>query len=146
MESAIILHRCPRYDIQGKEQLKTQEKFYLADSSLRYSVLGYTQDSVAAMLENLVYLELLRRGYDVYVGKMEGAEVDFVAIKQESRLYVQVAQQIASPETEEREYGRLLAIQDNYPKYVLCADAFTGGTIRASKPFTSRTFCYSEEY
>lgn len=146
LESAFILHRCPRYDIQGKELLKTQEKFYLADSSLRYSVLGYTQDSVAAMLENLVYLELLRRGYDVYVGKMESAEVDFVAIRQESRLYVQVAQQIASPETEEREYGRLLTIQDNYPKYVLCADAFAGGNYQGIKTMHIADFLLSDEY
>jgi uncharacterized protein len=104
-------------------------------------VLGYTQDSVAAMLENLVYLELLRRGYDVYVGKMESSEVNFVAIKQEIKLYIQVTQQIASSETEEREYGRLLAIKDNYPKYVLCSDAFSGETIKASRPCTSRTFC-----
>lgn len=146
LESAFILHRCPRYDIQGKELLKTQEKFYLADSSLRYSVLGYTQDSVAAMLENLVYLELLRRGYDVYVGKLESAEVDFVAIRQENKLYIQVAQQIASPETEEREYGRLLAIQDNYPKYVLCADAFAGGNYQGIKTVHIADFLLSDEY
>ena len=73
LESAFILHRCSRYDIQGKEILKTQEKFYLADTALRYSVLGYTPDSVAAMLENVVYLELLRRGYDVCIGKIGNA-------------------------------------------------------------------------
>lgn len=146
LEGAFILHRCPRYDVQGKEPLKTQEKFYLADSSLRYCVLGYTPDSVAAMLENLVYLELLRRGYDVYVGKLESAEIDFVAIRQENKLYVQVAQQIAAPETEEREYGRLLAIQDNYPKYVLRVDAFAGGNYQGIKTMHIADFLLSNEY
>lgn len=87
LENAYILYRCGRFDIQGKEILKTQEKFYLADTALRYSVLGYSPDSVAAMLENVVYLELLRRGYKVYVGKVDNAEIDFIAVKQGNKLY-----------------------------------------------------------
>lgn len=133
LESAYILHRCSRFDVQGKEILKTQEKFYLADPALRYSVLGYSANSVAAMLENIIYLELLRRGYDVYVGKLENAEIDFIAIKQENKLYIQVTQEIGSPETEKREYGRLLDIRDNYPKYVLRTDAFAGGNYEGIK-------------
>lgn len=127
LENAFILHRCARYDIRGKELLKTQEKFYLADPALRYAVLGYTPQSIAAMLENLVYLELSRRGYDVAVGKLDSAEIDFVATRQEKRLYIQVTRQIDTPQTEEREYGRLLSIQDNHPKLVLTTDAFAGG-------------------
>ncbi|MDD2401435.1 MAG: ATP-binding protein [Clostridia bacterium] len=127
LESAYILHRCSRFDVEGKEILKTQEKFYLADSAFRYSILGYSSDSVATMLENLVYLELLRRGYDVYVGKLGRAEVDFVAIKQENKIYIQVCQMIGSEETAKREYGRLLDIHDNYPKFVLRTDKFAGG-------------------
>ena len=146
LESAYILHRCSRYDIQGKEYLKTQEKFYLADTSLRYSVLGYTPDSVAAMLENVVYLELKRRGYDVYVGKLDNAEVDFVASRQENRLYIQVAQEISTPETEKREYDRLLAIEDNYPKYVLRTDAFAGGNYKGIKTMHIADFLLSDEY
>ena len=87
LESAYILHRCSRYDVQGKEILKTKEKFYLADTSLCYSIMGYDPDSVAAMLENIVYLELLRRGYRVYVGKFEDYEIDFVAVKQNEKIY-----------------------------------------------------------
>jgi len=127
LENAFILHRCARYDIRGKELLKTQEKFYLADPALRYAVLGYTPQSIAAMLENLVYLELSRRGYDVAVGKLDSAEIDFVATRQEKRLYIQVTRQIETPQTEEREYGRLLSIPDNHPKFVLTTDAFAGG-------------------
>ena len=110
LESAYILHRCSRFDVQGKEILKTQEKFYLADPALRYSVVGYSPDSVSAMLENVIYLELLRRGYEVYVGKLDNTEIDFLAVKQENKVYIQVAQEIGSPETERREYGRLLAL------------------------------------
>lgn len=146
LESAYILHRCSRYDVQGKEILKTQEKFYLADSALRYSVLGYSPDSVAAMLENVVYLELLRRGYDVFVGKFDNAEIDFIATKQESKLYIQVLQEIGTTETEKREYGRLLDIRDNYPKYVLRTDAFAGGNYEGIKTMHIADFLLSDEY
>ncbi len=146
LESAYILHRCSRFDIQGKEILKTQEKFYLADPSLRYSALGYSSDSVAAMLENVIYLELLRRGYTVYVGKFDHTEIDFIAVKQENKLYIQVAQKILSPETEQREYGRLLDIRDNYPKYVLRTDAFAGGNYEGIKTIHVADFLLSSEY
>lgn len=146
LESAYILHRCSRFDIQGKEILKTQEKFYLADSALRYSVLGYSPDSIAAMLENVIYLELLRRGYDVYVGKLDNTEIDFVAVKQENKLYIQVTQEISSLETEKREYGRLLDIRDNYPKYVLRTDAFAGGNYEGIKTMHIADFLLSDEY
>lgn len=146
LESAYLIHRCMRYDVQGKEILKTQEKFFLADSALRYSVLGYTADSAAAMLENLVYLELLRRGYQVCVGKLEKGEVDFVAEKQENKLYIQVTQEIRSPETEQREYGRLLDIRDNYPKYVLRTDAFAGGNYEGIHTMHLADFLLSDAY
>ena len=81
LEKAYLLHRCSRYDLQGKEILKTQEKFYLADVALRYSVLGYNADSVASSLENIVYLELCRRGYTVNVGRTKDSEIDFVAVR-----------------------------------------------------------------
>jgi predicted AAA+ superfamily ATPase len=146
LESAYILHRCSRFDVQGKEILKTQEKFYLADPALRYSVLGYSANSAAAMLENIIYLELLRRGYEVYVGKLDNAEIDFIAVKQENKLYIQVTQEIGSPETEKREYGRLLDIRDNYPKYVLRTDAFAGGNYEGIKTMHVADFLLSEEY
>lgn len=146
LEEAYIIHRCSRYDVQGKEILKTQEKFYLADSALRYSVLGYSSDSVASMLENVVYLELRRRDYEVFVGKIGTAEIDFIATKQENKLYIQVTQQISSPETEQREYGRLLEIHDNFPKYVLCTDAFAGGNYQGIKTMHIADFLLSEEF
>lgn len=130
LEKAYILHRCSRYDLKGKELLKTQEKFYLADTSLRYCVLGYHPDTVAASLENIVYLELCRRGYDVKIGKYDAGEIDFVAEKQGNKIYIQVTQELSSESTIHREYDRLLEIKDNYPKYVLSIDDYSGGSYK----------------
>ena len=146
LEKAYLLHRCSRYDLQGKEILKTQEKFYLADNSLRYSVLGYNADSVAASLENIVYLELCRRGYTVHIGKTSDGEIDFVATRQNEKIYVQVTQEINSEKTEKREYNRLLEIHDNYPKYVLRADEFAGGNYEGIKTMHIADFLLSSEY
>ncbi len=146
LESAYILHRCSRFDIKGKEILKTQEKFYLSDPAFRYSVLGYKEDSAAAMLENIVYLELLRRGYEVYIGKLDGYEIDFIATRQDEKIYVQVTQEIGNESTKEREYGRLLEIQDNYPKYVLLGSPYAGGNYKGIKTIHIADFLLSEEY
>ena len=146
LEKAYLLHRCSRYDLQGKEILKTQEKFYLADTALRYSVLGYNADSVASSLENIVYLELCRRGYTVHVGKTGDGEIDFVAVRQNEKLYVQVTQKIESEETKQREYNRLLEIRDNYPKYVLCTDEFAGGNYEGIQTMHVADFLLRAEY
>lgn len=146
LEKAYLLHRCSRYDLQGKEILKTQEKFYLADTALRYSVLGYNPDSVASSLENVVYLELCRRGYEVNIGKTIDGEVDFVAQRQGEKLYVQVTQEIQSEKTERREYDRLLEIKDNYPKYVLRTDEFAGGNYEGIKSMHVADFLLSKEF
>ena len=146
LESAFIIKRCSRYDIQGKEILKTQEKFYLVDTAFRYSVLGYTPDSVAAMLENVVHLELLRRGYEVHVGKIGNAEIDFIATKKENRLYIQISERIERKETEEREYGRLVDIADHYPKYVLRTDDFAGGNYKGIRTMHIADFLLNEGY
>ena len=146
LEKAYLLHRCSRYDLQGKEILKTQEKFYLADVALRYSVLGYNADSVASSLENIVYLELCRRGYTVNVGKTGDSEIDFVAVRQNEKIYVQVTQEINSEKTEKREYSRLLEIPDNYPKFVLTTDELAGGNYEGIKTMHIADFLLSAEY
>ena len=146
LEKAYLLHRCSRYDLQGKEILKTQEKFYLADVALRYSVLGYNADSVASSLENIVYLELCRRGYTVNVVKTGDSEIDFVAVRQNEKIYVQVTQEINSEKTEKREYSRLLEIPDNYPKFVLTTDEFAGGNYEGIKTMHIADFLLSAEY
>ena len=146
LKKAYILHKCSRYDLQGKAILKTQEKFYLADISLRYSVLGYSVDSIASSLENIVYLELKRRGYDVYIGKMNDKEIDFVATKQNDKIYVQVTQEIKSEKTQKIEYDQLLEIRDNYPKYVVMANDFAGGNYEGIKTMNIIDFLLSKDY
>ena len=121
LENAFILHRCSRYDIQGKEILKTQEKFYLADTSFRFSVLGYDENAVAGMLENVVYMELLRRGYDVFVGKLSRWEVDFVATRREEKIYIQISERIGTAETEKIPFlPSFLYKSDLFPGNLLC--------------------------
>ncbi len=146
LEKAYILHRCSRYDIKGKGYLKTQEKFYLADPALRHAVLGYDPDSVAALMENVIYLELRSRGYEVGVGKMDAAEVDFVAFKPEGKIYIQVTYEINNKETEKREYERLLSIKDNYPKYVIRMDDFAGGNYEGVKTMHIADFLLDNSY
>lgn len=125
LEETFVIYRCNRYDIQGKSVLKTQEKFYLADISLKYSQFGYNTKGIAASLENIVYLELRRRGYDVYVGKNLDKEIDFVAIRRDEKVYIQVCREL--PTESNREIDNLLKIKDNYPKYVVCMDKFAIG-------------------
>ena len=124
LEKAFIIYRCHRFDIKGKAFLKTQEKFYIADPALKYSVLGYNPNSIATMIENIVFVELSARGYTVHVGKLDDFEIDFIATKPNHKIYIQVTYSINSPTTEEREYNNLLKIKDNYPKFVLRMDDF----------------------
>lgn len=131
LEKAFVIYRCQRYDLQGKSVLKTQEKFYLADASLKYCIMGYNPKSISSMLENVVYFELLRRGYEVYVGKVETREIDFVAVQRDERIYVQVCRNL--PEESDREIGNLLDIKDHYPKYVVTLDELAGGNVNGVK-------------
>lgn len=144
LEKAFVLYRCQRYDMQGKSILKTQEKFYLADHSLKYSIMGFNPKSVAAMLENIVYLELLRKGYKVYIGKNETKEIDFVAIRRDERIYVQVCRSL--PEHSDREIANLLEIKDHYPKYVVTLDELAAGNINGVKIVHLADFLLSSGY
>ena len=131
LEKAFVIYRCRRYDLQGKSVLKTQEKFYLADQSLKYCIMGFNPKSIASMLENIVYFELKRRGYEVYIGKLGTKEIDFVAIKRDERIYVQVCRTL--PENSNREIGNLLAIKNQYPKYVVTLDELSTGNVNGVK-------------
>src|SRR5690606_7340200 len=133
LEGAFILYRVPRYDIKGKEILKTQEKFYVSDISLIYATMGNRDRMIAGILENIVFLELKRRGYKVYVGKWGQNEIDFVAEKQGDKIYLQVAYKLESEETVNREFSNLLAINDQYPKFVITMDEFWKDTIEGVK-------------
>lgn len=133
LEGAFILYRVSRYDIKGKEILKTQEKFYISDVSIIYALMGYRDRMISEILENIVFLELKRRGYNIYVGKLDNVEIDFVAEKQNERIYVQVAYKLESEQTIKREFGNLLAINDQYPKYVVTMDEFWKDSIDGVK-------------
>lgn len=131
LEKAFIVYRCSRYDLQGKSILKTQEKFFIADSSIKYCKVGYNPTSVASMLENIVFFELKRRGYDVFIGKNQEKEIDFVASKRDEKIYVQVCKEM--PKNSDREIKNLLDIKDTYPKYILTLDDFAVGNIQGVK-------------
>lgn len=144
LEKAFVIYRCSRYDLQGKAVLKTQEKFYLADTSLKYSIMGFNPKSIAAMLENIVYFELRRKGYEVYVGKNETKEVDFAAVQRDERVYVQVCRRL--PDESDREIANLLEIKDHYPKYVVTLDELAAGNINGVKIMHLADFLLCENY
>lgn len=144
LEKAFVIYRCQRYDFQGKAVLKTQEKFYLADASLKYCMMGFNPKSVAAMLENIVYFELCRKGYDVYIGKNETKEIDFVAVRRDERIYVQVCRNL--PEESDREVANLLEIRDHYPKYVVTLDELAAGNIQGVRIVHLADFLLREDY
>ena len=144
LEKAFVIYRCQRYDLQGKSVLKTQEKFYLADSSLKYCKIGFNPKSIAAMLENIMYFELKRRGYDVYIGKNEVKEIDFVAVRRDERIYIQVCRNM--PDESDREIANLLEIKDHYPKYVVTLDELASGNINGVKIVHMADFLLSNDY
>lgn len=144
LEKAFVIYRCQRYDMQGKTVLKTQEKFYLADASLKYCMMGFNPKSVAAMLENIVYFELRRKGYEVYIGKNATKEIDFVAVRRDERIYVQVCRNL--PEESDREVANLLEIKDHYPKYVVTLDELADGNVNGVKMVHLAEFLLSKEY
>lgn len=122
IKKAMVIYSAQRYDIKGKKLLTTNEKYYTVDLGLRNCVKSSGEIDYNKLYENIVYLELLYRGYDVKVGKTDDYEIDFVAYKGADILYVQVCYLLATPETVEREFGNLERIKDNYPKYVISGD------------------------
>lgn len=121
---AYLFYRVKREDLQGKQILSSNEKYYIADHGIREAVFGSNMRDINLILENIVYLELLRRNYDVTVGRTENKEIDFVCRKQGEKLYIQVTYLLASKETIDREFGVYDSICDNYPKYVVSLDEF----------------------
>lgn len=125
LTEAFIIYPCQRYDLQGKAVLKTQEKYYLSDISLKYSQMGFDRKMLSAVFENVVYLEMKRRGYDVYIGKNSTKEIDFVGVRREERIYVQVCVELPAAST--RKTDNLMEIRDHYHKYVVCRDPLAIG-------------------
>jgi predicted AAA+ superfamily ATPase len=137
LESAFAITRVSRYDLRGKRLLERTEKYFSGDLGLRTARRGFHADAMAGILENIVFLELRRRGYQVHVGKLGEREVDFVAEKSGDREYFQVAYRLADPKTTEREFSVLEAIADNFPKTVLTLDRIPtkrGGILHRTLP------------
>lgn len=144
LEQAFIIFPCERYDMQGKSVLKTQEKYYLADVSFRYALFGYNRKMLDGVMENIVYLELRRRGYDVYVGKNNTKEIDFIAIHKDEKIYVQVCVQI--PENSNHEVGNLMEIRDHYPKYVVTLNEMDVGIENGIRIVHLRDFLLAKQW
>ncbi len=122
LTDSFVLYPVSRYDVKGKQHLQTGDKYYVVDTGLRYSLLGQKNTDTGHLLENIVYLELLRRGYEVFVGKVGATEVDFVAQNEKGLTYFQVSQSVLDEATLARELKPLEAIKDHYPKYILTLD------------------------
>lgn len=122
MCNAYILYQCERYDIRGKERLRTNGKYYVVDLGLRNKMIGYRTGNLGHVIENLVYIELLRRGYNLSVGKNKDMEIDFIALKGDKKLYMQVSMSVLDESVEKREFAPFYSIKDNYPKYLVTMD------------------------
>lgn len=144
LEQAFVVYPCHRYDIQGKNILKTQEKYYLADVTLKYCLLGYNRNMLDGILENIVFLEMKRRGYQVYIGKMGSKEIDFIGERRGERIYVQVCVQL--PADSDREVGNLMAIPDHYPKYVVTTNSLDVGNESGIRIVLLRDFLLEEKW
>ena len=121
---AFLFYRVKREDLQGKRILAVQEKYYIADHGIREAVFGGNMRDIQLVLENIICLEMLRRGYLVTVGRVSEKEIDFVGTRQKEKIYVQVTYLLAAKETIEREFGVYREIPDNFPKYVVSLDEF----------------------
>ena len=132
LEDAHVVYRVPRYDIKGKRLLEVREKYFLADIGFRHALLGFQKQDVNQLLENIVFIELKKRGYQIRIGQLADAEVDFIVQREAKKAYLQIVYLLASPETVRREFGVLSKINDNFPKYVLSLDKhfrYDGGGI-----------------
>lgn len=147
LESAFVIHRVNRHDLQGRAILKTNEKYFLGDPALLFSIAGFKDHRISGVLENIVFLELRVRGYDVTVGKLGDREIDFVAARGAERIYVQVAYRMNDSEgILEREFGPLLRIRDHHPKYVVTMDDFFQENIKGVRHVHLADFLVMESY
>jgi predicted AAA+ superfamily ATPase len=147
LEGACVIEKVRRWDIRGKKLLNVREKYYSADVSFIHALLGYDDRRLPGVLENIVYSELRRRGYDVFVGQYDDREIDFVAVREGGRIYVQVTYLINNdPLIIEREFGNLLKIKDQYPKYVVSLDEHRSSSVEGVRHVYLPEFLLMEDY
>jgi hypothetical protein len=146
LASTYVINKVPRYDIKGKKHLEIYEKYFLGDVGLRHALLGYRETELPGVLENIVYLALRQRGYAVSIGKIGELEVDFIAVKEQQRLYIQVAYLLATPEITAREVAPFLKIPDHYPKWVVSLDEHVGHDLDGVKRWYLPDFLLSNDY
>lgn len=146
LEGAFVIRKVMRYDIAGKRLLQTYEKYYVSDISLIYASLDKRDTRISGILENIIYLELLSRDYKVTIGKLREKEIDFIAEKNGKKMYIQVSRSILSDETSAREFQPLLAIRDQYPKYVVTLDTVFGDNIDGVRHINIADFLMMDDY
>jgi len=146
LEGAYIIYRVPRYDIKGKEILKTLEKYFVGDPALIHAVMGYRDRIISGLLENVVLLELMRRGYRVFTGSSDEKEIDFIAEKGDKKIYVQVSFRMDSRSTIDREFSPLLEIRDHHQKYVVTLDEIWHDNIEGIQHMHIADFLLIKEY
>jgi predicted AAA+ superfamily ATPase len=147
LEEGFIVIRAQRYDVKGKRLLETNDKYYLTDHSLQYTIRDLRADRIQGILENIVYVELVRRGYKVYVGKFDVREVDFVAERTDGhRIYVQVCLEFSTDEVFNREFAPLKEIKDNFPKYVVSMDRYAERNVEGIIGIHLKDFLLKEDY
>lgn len=144
LENAFIIYKANRYDVKGKEVLKSLEKYYVTDTGLKNTIVGYNLENYGHSIENVVYLELLRRGYKVYVGKCDNKEIDFVAIKKEETRYFQVTESLSDAKTKEREVAPFYSTNDFYEKTIITTDKTYATNVNGIKIVNLTDFLLSE--
>jgi predicted AAA+ superfamily ATPase len=142
LSTAMLISRVQRSDIQGKKVFEVGEKYYFNDLGLRNSIAGFSPFDLGQIIENAVYLHLKTIGYSILVGNQNGKEIDFIGERQGEKIYIQVALRITEKQTMEREFGNLLAIKDNYPKYVITLDEYTGASFEGIIHLPLRKFLF----
>jgi hypothetical protein len=140
LSTAMLIYPVKRLDIQGKKVFEVGEKYYFNDIGLRNAIAGFSPFDLGQIIENVVFLHLKASRYSVLVGKLGEKEVDFIAEKQGEKIYIQVSLRITEKDTMEREFGNLLAIKDNYPKYVITLDEFSGASQKGIQHIPLRNF------
>jgi hypothetical protein len=143
--SSFMIYKVPRFDIKGKRLLEVFEKYYLGNIGLRHALLGYRESDISGILENIVFLELKRRGYKVFIGKYDDYEIDFIAEKEKEKIYFQVSYLLSSPMVIEREFSALQRINDNYPKYVISMDKAFGEDFEGIRRINITDFLLNKE-